>query len=268
MDALIHILHLEDDPIDVRLVQARLEEHNLSCRITRVQTEEEFDDGLRQNRLDIILADYRLPMYDGMSALQLAKELRPDVPFVFVSGTMGEEAAIEALTQGATDYVLKQKMSRLGPAIDRAVQESRDRRDRKLAEEALAQSEVKMRCILDSVDEGFIVIDRDYRILSANKAFCNLVDLHEEQVVGRPCYEVSHRSDKPCFESGIDCPAKLTFKTGTGHAAFHTHDHENGTLYHMELKAYPMHDTSGTITSVIETLNDVTEKRKLQEQLV
>jgi PAS domain S-box-containing protein len=268
MDDLVYILHLEDDPMDVELVQARLAAHDLAYRITRVQTEGEFDAALRAGGLDIILADYQLPMYDGLSALRLAKRQRLDVPFIFVSGTMGEEAAIEALTQGATDYVLKQNLSRLGPAVRRALQESRERRDRKRAEQALAQSEIKMRCILDSVDDGFIVIDRDYRILSANKAFCNFADLREDQIIGRQCHEIVHHSTLPCFASDKDCPVKRTFETGTGHTAFHTHEDESGTRYHLELKAYPMVDTSGTMTAVIETINDVTEKRRLQEQLV
>lgn len=268
MNALIHILHLEDDPMDVELVQARLEAHDLIYRITRVQTEAEFDAALRAGGLDIILADYQLPKYDGLSALRLANERQIGVPFIFVSGTMGEEAAIEALTQGATDYVLKQNLSRLGPAVQRALQESRDRRNRKRAEEALAQSEIEMRCILDSVDEGFIVIDRDYRILSANKAFCNFSDRQEDQIIGRLCHEILNHSARPCFASGQECPVKRTFETGTGHTAFHTHEDASGTQYHVELKAYPMVDTSGTITSVIETINDVTEKRKLQEQLI
>lgn len=268
MDAFVHILHLEDDPTDVELIQTRLEEHDLDCRITRVQTEAEFDAALRKSELDIILADYQLPMYDGLSALRLANERRLDIPFIFVSGTMGEEAAIEALTQGATDYVLKQNLSRLGPAVQRALQESRDRQDRKRAEEALAQSDIKMRCILDSVDEAFIVIDRDYRILSANKAFCNFSDRREDQIIGRLCHEFVRHSAQPCFASGQECPVKRTFETGTGHAAFHTHKNAYGTQYHLEIKAYPMVDTSGAISAVIETINDVTEKRKLQEQLV
>jgi PAS domain S-box-containing protein len=268
MNVLYNILYLEDDPMDVELAKAGLKEHDLAHRIIQVQTREEFNAALRKGGLDIILADYKLPMYDGMSALKLAKEQRPDIPFLFVSGVMGEEAAIEALTMGATDYVLKQRLTRLGPAVLRALQESRNRRDRKHAEEALAQSEMRMRHILDSVDEGFIVIDRDYRILSANKAFCNLTNRHEDQVVGSLCHEIIQQRVQPCFKSGEDCPVKRTFKTGTIHTASHIHTDESGIQYHVELKTYPMTDTSGTITSVIETVNDVTEKRKLQEQLL
>jgi two-component system cell cycle sensor histidine kinase/response regulator CckA len=267
MSALIHILNLEDDPMDAELVQAGIEETGLACRITRVQTREEFEQALQQNVYQIILADYRLPKYDGMSALRRAREVCPDVPFIFVSGTMGEEAAVEALTQGATDYVLKQGLMRLGSAVQRALREAQNRREQRQAERALAESEAKMRCILDSVDEGFIVIDQGYRILSANKAFCNQAGLNEGQVIGRLCHEVSHQETRPCFESGEECPAQRTFETGKVHIAFHTHQESSGAEQYVELKSYPVMDASGSITSVIETLNDVTEKRKLQEQL-
>jgi PAS domain S-box-containing protein len=265
---MIHILHLEDDPADAELVQSRLADAGLACRFIRVQSRDAYEDVLRQDPLDIILADYRLPMYDGMSALRLAHECRPDVPFIFVSGVLGEETAIEALTQGATDYVLKQNLTRLAPAVRRALEEARNRQERRQAQQALDESEVKMRYILDSVDEGFIVIDRDYRILSANKAFCSAVDRREDQVIGRLCHEVSRQGAQPCLASGQECPVKRTFETGRAHAVSHTHEDPSGTQFHLELKAYPMRGASGTITSVIETIHDVTEKRKLQEQLV
>ncbi|MEJ2660462.1 MAG: response regulator [Desulfobacteraceae bacterium] len=268
MGSLIHVLHLEDDPMDGELIQARLEEADLACRITRVETRDDFEQALGRDALDIILADYRLPQYDGQSALRRVEERRPDDPFIFVSGTIGEEAAIEALTRGATDYVLKQGLMRLGPAVQRALREAQNRRERKQAERELAQSEAKMRSILESVDEGFIVIDREYRILSVNKAFCNLVGLHEDQVIGELCHEISHQSDRPCFESDEDCPVKRAFETRTAHSAIHIHRNASGDQQHVELKSYPLFDVSGTITSAIETVIDVTEKRKLQEQLV
>ena len=113
MDGLIKLLHLEDDPADAELVKATLEDAGLSCRIHCVQTRETFETALVQGGIDIILADYKLPMFDGISALWLTQELDREIPFIFVSGTMGEEAAIEGLTEGATDYVLKQRLSRL-----------------------------------------------------------------------------------------------------------------------------------------------------------
>jgi signal transduction histidine kinase len=145
MEQVIHILHLEDDPADAELIQAKLDEVGLAYQITRVQTRGEFEQSLRQGEYELILADFRLPMYDGLSALRRAQELCPDVPFIFVSGTMGEDAAIEGLTEGATDYVLKQKLSRLGPAVKRALHEAENRRERKRAEAAQANLEEQLR---------------------------------------------------------------------------------------------------------------------------
>ena len=267
MEPIIRVLHLEDDPFDAQLIQAKLAEADLVCRVKLVQTRDEFEQALTQDPPDIILADYRLPAFDGMAALRLVQARLPDSPFIFVSGTMGEEAAIDALIQGATDYVLKHNLTRLASAVRRALQEARERRDRKKAEQALEQSEVKMRWILDSVDEGFIVIDRDLHILSANLAFCKQVALPEAQVVGKPCHAISHQAACPCFESGEVCPVKCTFETGAGHTALHIHEDARGTRHFMELKSYPIIDASGTVASVIETVNDVTQKHKLQEQL-
>ena len=149
MNQLIHLLHLEDDTADAEIVQVMLESAGLACQITRVQTRDEFDGALRRGGYDVILADYRLPAYDGMSALQLAQELRPEVPFIFVSGTLGEDAAIDGLTQGATDYVLKQKISRLAPAVERALREAENHRERQRAAEALRDSEARFRLLAD-----------------------------------------------------------------------------------------------------------------------
>jgi DNA-binding NtrC family response regulator len=150
MESFIQILHLEDDPADAELVRARLAKAGLACRITLAQTRDKFETTLGLGGTDLILADYHLPMYDGVSALRLVLEAAPDLPFIFVSGVLGEEAAIEALNRGATDYVLKQNLSRLAPAVKRALREARDRRERRQAERALAQGEAKMRTILDA----------------------------------------------------------------------------------------------------------------------
>lgn len=263
----IHMLHLEDDPADAELVQAKLAEAGLACDITLAQTRGQFESALRDGETDIILADYRLPMYDGMSALRLVLEVSPDVPFIFVSGAMGEEAAIKALTHGATDYVLKQNLSRLAPAVQRALEEARERRERRQAERALAESEVKMRTVLDSVDEGFMVLDRKYGILSANKAFCTMTNQSEEQVLGRACHELLHRSARPCRGSGLECPVRYTLDTGKSYFVTRTRKDGAGAQQYLELKSYPIFDASGAVTSVIETVNNVTQIKSLQDQL-
>jgi PAS domain S-box-containing protein len=137
----LRILSVEDDPKDAELIQDLLETEGIVCEVTRVDTEAALLASVEQGGIDLILSDYTLPSFDGISALNLATKACPDVPFIFVSGTLGEEVAIEALKIGATDYVLKTRLSRLVPSMVRALREATQKAERKRAEEALRQSE-------------------------------------------------------------------------------------------------------------------------------
>jgi PAS domain S-box-containing protein len=137
----LRILSVEDDPKDAELIQDLLETEGIVCDITRVENQADFLASLKRGGIDLILADYTLPSFDGISALKFAIKACPDVPLIFVSGTLGEEVAIEALKIGATDYVLKTSLSRLVPSVRRALREATQRAERKRAEEALRQSE-------------------------------------------------------------------------------------------------------------------------------
>ena len=137
----LRILSIEDDPKDTELIRDLLATEDIVCEVTRVDTQAALEASLEQGGIDLILADYTLPAFDGLSALKLAMKTCPEVPFIFVSGTLGEEVAIEALKIGATDYVLKTRLSRLAPSVVRAQREARGRAERKQADERLQQSE-------------------------------------------------------------------------------------------------------------------------------
>ncbi len=139
------LLQLEDNPIDAELITATLIEGGIPCQSQLVDTRQTFLAALKAGRIDLILADYSIPGFDGMAALALACQHCPDVPFLFVSATIGEELAIDAMHQGATDYVLKQRLGRLVPSVLRALRELDNRAERKRAEEALRQSEKQFR---------------------------------------------------------------------------------------------------------------------------
>jgi signal transduction histidine kinase/CheY-like chemotaxis protein len=142
MTSPLRILLLEDNAHDAELIQELLEANHSVCEITRVQTRAEFVAGLENTGINLILADYKLPSFDGLSALKLALDARADLPFIFVSGSLGEEVAIEAVKIGATDYVVKSRLSRLVPSVQRALREARERAELKKAEEAFRRSEM------------------------------------------------------------------------------------------------------------------------------
>src|ERR1700738_1334998 len=141
MKSPLRILYLEDDPRDAELVQETLAIGGIRCHVTRVETEADFIASLEQGGFDLILADYTLPSFDGLSALKIAQQDWPHVPLIFVSGTLGEEVAIEALKIGATDYVFKTRLSRIVPSVQRALREAEERIGPSRAEEALRRSE-------------------------------------------------------------------------------------------------------------------------------
>lgn len=141
----LRLLHLEDNPVDAELILATLNDGGIPCEADRVDRRETFVAALKEGRIDLILADYSLPGFDGITALALARQLRPEIPFIFVSGTLGEELAIDAMHRGATDYILKQRLGRLVPSLQRAIREMQERQERARVEEALRQSEKQLR---------------------------------------------------------------------------------------------------------------------------
>src|ERR1700722_20016459 len=135
----LRILHVEDDPQDRELARSTLVADGLNVSVAYVDSRVEFERALLTDIFDVIVADYSLPSFDGLTAQAIAKRLAPGVPFIFLSGTLGEELAIERMQDGATDYVLKQRIARLPAAIRRARDEGAERQHRKRAEEELHQ---------------------------------------------------------------------------------------------------------------------------------
>jgi two-component sensor histidine kinase len=149
---LLRVLLLEDSALDAELVTEALAGTGLETIVERVVSAAEFTGAVRQKDLDLILADYRLPAFDGLSALDLAREHSPGTPFIFVSGALGEEVAVEALKRGATDYILKERLERLPATILRALAEAREREERQRAQEALQRLLDQRTALLHELD--------------------------------------------------------------------------------------------------------------------
>jgi signal transduction histidine kinase len=140
MKTKMRILHIEDSAEDSELIHSLLSENGVSCELVRVQTRPQVFEELEKNPYDLILSDCKLPDFDGMHALEIAQALKPEMPFIFVSGTIGEETAIESLRNGATDYVLKDRLSRLVPAVKRAMAEAEERALRRQLQQRLREA--------------------------------------------------------------------------------------------------------------------------------
>ena len=181
----LRILHLEDDPNDVELVKQILVAEGIACDLVLVETRSDFITSIEQGVFDLILADYSLPQFDGLSALVIAREKCPDVPFILVSGALGEELAIETLKKGATDYVLKNNLSRLLPAINRALHEVEERRERNHAEKTLKETQQSLEAVVETAPSLIVLTDPDGRIVLFNRACEELTGYKREEVIGK-----------------------------------------------------------------------------------
>jgi PAS domain S-box-containing protein len=185
MSKKLRILILEDVPTDAELMIEELAEAGMGFVPKRVATKASFVNAIAKFCPDIILSDYSLPSFDGLAALKIAREKCPDVPFIFVSGALGEEMAIDLLKKGATDYVLKNRLSRLEPAVSRALHEVEERRERERAEHALKESEVRYRTIFENTGTATVIVDEDATIVLANRQFERLAGFSRSEIEGK-----------------------------------------------------------------------------------
>ena len=177
---LLHILHLEDDPSDAELVKLVFDSEGIAVDILRVETRLEFEAALGRGGFDLIFSDYSIPGFDGVSALEMANTTCPEVPFIFISGRMGEELAIETLKSGATDYILKEGVRRLVPAVRRALKDSEERYERrqtvdalKGAYAALIQANVELKEEIarrEQTEKELVKVERALRTLGRSNA--------------------------------------------------------------------------------------------------
>ncbi|WP_454688743.1 response regulator [Achromobacter aloeverae] len=190
------ILLLEDNDLDAELLRRRLERAGLDCHIDQVWEEADFRAALRGKSYGVILADYVLPRFDGMSALTIARELSPETPFIFVSGTLGEEVAIESLKHGATDYIVKHRQERLPSAIARALAEREQRRARLRAEQGLVEMNAALEVMVRSRTEErdlvwrlthdlVAICDQDGFIRNSNPAWREMLGWSEADLLDR-----------------------------------------------------------------------------------
>jgi two-component sensor histidine kinase len=168
---MIRILHLEDSDDDAALVCAALSREAVPCHVTRVESREEFLEAMDRDDWDLILSDYSLPSFDGASALKIAAEKRPQLPFIFVTGNLGEELAVETMKSGATDFVLKHRLDRLPQAVMRAMRES---------ESATARDEAERQLRVSLREKELLLQEVHHRVNNNLQIICSLLSLQSE----------------------------------------------------------------------------------------
>jgi PAS domain S-box-containing protein len=263
----VRILHLEDDATDAELMRSALAQGGVAGDICRVAGESEFIAALDTGGFDLILADYYLPSFDGLTALTLARQKLPGVPFLFLSGFLGEEVALESLKQGATDYVFKHNLKRLSPAVHRALQEAQHRQERLAAEAALQESEVTLRSFFNTAPFMMGIVELlpdDILHLSDNAATAHFFDTTPEDMKGRRAselgapvraiqswlrfYHEAERSERPVrFE----------------------YPHPRGErIHHLSVTVSPLPGAPGPARRFCYVAEDITDKKLLEQQFL
>jgi PAS domain S-box-containing protein len=259
----LRILSLEDDPHDTELIHELLAAEDVVCEITRVDTEAAFLASLHDGGIDLILADYSLPSFDGLSALRLARTSCPEVPFIFVSGKLGEEVAIEALKIGATDYILKTRLSRLVPSVHRALREARERTEHKQAEEKLRRSEAYLAEAQRlshtgsfgwDVSSGEVYWSREtFRIFGYEPAAKASIELVTRRV---------HPEDKSYVQELIDRVTRERTEFDFEHRLLMP----DGSIKYLRVVGRPSRDDRGGF-EFVGAVTDITERKRAEEAL-
>ena len=268
MKSSLRILYLEDDKNDVELVREKLEEEGFLCDIVHVETKTDFIAAIEKGGFDLILSDYNLPAFDGLSALAIARISTPEIPFLFLSGVMGEELAIETLKNGATDYVLKQRLSRLVPAIQRALKEAEEHLERMNAEKALKSLSRQNELILNSASEGILGLDVNGDHTFVNSAAAQMLGYRVKDLIGKHSHKIWHHSKtngSPYPEE--ECPIYAVCKYGiVRRVKDEVFWRKDGTSFPVAYTSTPILE-SGKLIGAVVTFRDITNRKREEETL-
>jgi PAS domain S-box-containing protein len=257
----VRVLHLEDNENDHFLVVETLSANELKCAFTLAKSREEFEVALRRAEYDLIISDFTLPSYDGLTALSLAREVRPETPFVFFSGSIGEDIAVDSLQHGAVDYVLKQRPGRLVSAIRRALYNADERVRLKQAESALHQMEERFRIVVRATNDVIWEWDVQNNRIWFSEHFQTAYghEVGEAGMMSSRWFDFIHPDDKSRVVSGI---STLLASGGKVWWSEHRIRRADGSYAHIFDRASFIYDDAGKPQMMVGVKIDMSERKR------
>jgi diguanylate cyclase (GGDEF)-like protein/PAS domain S-box-containing protein len=264
----LRLLMVEDSDDDAQLLLVKVRRAGYEPDYVRVDNEPDLREALRDPSWQIVVSDYAMPGFSGLKALQILRDLNPDLPFILVSGTVGEEIAVDAMRNGANDYIMKDNLTRLIPAIERELRESVERGDRRRAEEALYQERERALITLHSIGDGVITTDSRGRVDYMNPVAENVTGWTYGEAQGCPLTEVLPLIDE-ATRLAVESPADVTLRTGR---VVNTTDqcvliNRKGQEFNIEDSAAPIFDRDNTVIGAVLVFHDVTRERRMAHQM-
>ncbi len=260
----LRVLIVEDIAAEAELAVRQLERSGIGCVHHRVDSEQTFRKALNDFRPHLILSDFTIPAFDGLAALDIAVQSAPDVPFIFLSGTIGEERAIEALRRGAVDYVLKTNPARLAPAVRRALREVAERRRRRFAELRIRESEQRLRDIIDTAQDWIWELGAGGRYVFSSESVRGILGLAPDDLSGTHFSDYIHEEDCPGFS---DTLARLDTHRRTATGVVARWRHKDGEFRWLEGNLLALIGRDGSVTGFRGTHRDITERKQQQERI-
>ena len=254
------LLIIEDSESDAELILRQFKKAGYDTSHERVETAAQMRSALEKQPWDLVIADYHLPEFNAPSALTVLQKSGLDIPFIVVSGVIGEEAAVALMKAGAHDYIMKDNLARLIPAVNRELSDVQTRREKRETEERLKEEEERFRSIFENSADGILLTSVDGTILNANPAACHMLGRSEEEIrqVGRA--GVVDLSD-PQFAVALE-ERKLTGKFKSEYF----HIRKDGTRFLCEVSSDMFTDKNGQVMSCT-IFRDITERKRMEENI-
>lgn len=256
------ILHLEDSANDAFMIESLLQDEWPECQIRRVASGPEFESALEFEKFDLVLSDHHMPGYDGLRALEQTRRQRPDTPFVFISGTIGEERAIEAMRHGADDYVIKDRPARLVPAVRQALARKEAASVRLRMEDTLKQNQERFRQITENVSDMIAVLDVDGRRVYVNPAYRDVLG-DPAKLLGTLAFDSVHPEDRERVRQSFG----EMVRTGIGQRMEYRFLLADGSVRYIESQGNVTLRADGNVANVLVVSRDVTARRAAEQQL-
>src|SRR5215510_13530395 len=253
----VSVVLVEDVPSEAEIAVRQLEAGGFACTWRRVDSESAMRRMLAEDKPDLILSDFTLPGFDGLSALEVALEITPDTPFIFLSGTLGEERAIDALQRGAYDYVLKTNLARLAPAVRRALNEAGARRER-------LRLEQQLRDIVVTSQDWIWEHDRDGRFTFSSESVRNILGYGPDEIVGRHVSQYVHPEDLAALDFAMHTLGPSQ-RTATNLQA--RWRHRNGSYRWLERNMLALLGEQGQVVGFRGSERDFTDRRRQEKHI-